>query len=64
MYWQGLINQYKDYLPITENTPSLSLMEGNTPLIPLKVLSEKWQVEIYVKYEGANPTGSFKIAEW
>lgn len=60
MYWQGLINQYKDYLPITENTPSLSLMEGNTPLIPLKVLSEKWQVEIYVKYEGANPTGSFK----
>ncbi|MGE8207378.1 threonine synthase [Heyndrickxia sp. NPDC080065] len=60
MYWQGLINQYKEYLPINEQTPGLSLMEGNTPLIPLNILSEKMQAEIYVKYEGANPTGSFK----
>lgn len=60
MYWQGLINHYKEYLPINEKTPDLSLMEGNTPLIPLTTLSERWQAEIYVKYEGANPTGSFK----
>lgn len=60
MYWQGLINQYKEYLPVNEETPRLSLMEGNTPLIPLTKLSEQWQAEIYVKYEGANPTGSFK----
>ncbi|MGE6258201.1 threonine synthase [Heyndrickxia sporothermodurans] len=60
MYWQGLINHYKEYLPINEKTPELSLMEGNTPLIPLTTLSERWQAEIYVKYEGANPTGSFK----
>ncbi|PTY79122.1 threonine synthase [Heyndrickxia sporothermodurans] len=60
MYWQGLIKQYEEYLPINEHTPALSLMEGNTPLIPLTKLSEKWQSEIYVKYEGANPTGSFK----
>ncbi|GIN88310.1 threonine synthase [Heyndrickxia sporothermodurans] len=60
MYWQGLINHYKEYLPINEKTPELSLMEGNTPLIPLTTLSERWQAEIFVKYEGANPTGSFK----
>ncbi|MFA9556370.1 threonine synthase [Evansella sp. AB-rgal1] len=58
--WQGLIQEYKEFLPVNENTPTLSLSEGNTPLIPLESLSEKWGVELYVKYEGANPTGSFK----
>ncbi|MFD2617810.1 threonine synthase [Terrilactibacillus laevilacticus] len=60
MSYQGLIEQYKDYLPITDKTPKLTLMEGNTPLIPLENLSKEWDCQIYVKYEGLNPTGSFK----
>lgn len=60
MQWKGLIEHYKDYLPVTENTPKLTLKEGNTPLIRLDTLSEEWGVDLYVKYEGANPTGSFK----
>lgn len=60
MYWQGLLQQYKEYLPISPDTPLLSLMEGNTPLVPLHNLSEQLGCEIYVKCEGTNPTGSFK----
>ena len=58
--WNGLIDEYKEWLPITEDTPALTLQEGNTPLIHLKNLSEQWGVNLYVKTEGANPTGSFK----
>ncbi|WP_461202494.1 threonine synthase [Anoxybacillus sp. TBDG-1] len=58
--WRGLLHHYRDYLPITDKTPMLSLNEGNTPLIPLIHLSERLGVELYVKTEGANPTGSFK----
>ncbi|PEA56608.1 threonine synthase [Bacillus pseudomycoides] len=58
--WNGLLAAYKEYLSITEQTPSLSLSEGNTPLILLENLSEKWGVSVYAKVEGANPTGSFK----
>jgi len=58
--WNGIIEHYKEYLPVTENTPKLTLNEGNTPLIRLDRLSEEWEVDLYVKYEGANPTGSFK----
>ncbi|EMT45225.1 MULTISPECIES: threonine synthase [Anoxybacillus] len=58
--WRGLLHHYRDYLPVTDKTPMLSLHEGNTPLIPLVHLSEKLGVELYVKTEGANPTGSFK----
>ncbi|WP_413378664.1 threonine synthase [Alkalihalobacillus sp. 1P02AB] len=58
--WKGLIAEYKEFLPVNENTPILTLKEGNTPLVPLENLSEEWGVEVYVKYEGANPTGSFK----
>ena len=58
--WNGLIEQYKSFLPVTENTPSLSLNEGNTPLIPLVNLSKELGIELYGKVEGANPTGSFK----
>jgi threonine synthase len=58
--WKGLIQEYREFLPVTENTPLLSLNEGNTPLIRLDTLSEKWGVDLYVKVEGANPTGSFK----
>ncbi|WP_169823889.1 threonine synthase [Bacillus marinisedimentorum] len=58
--WKGLLSEYEDFLPVTEKTPVLSLNEGNTPLIPLVHLSEQWGIELYVKVEGANPTGSFK----
>ncbi|WP_374719665.1 threonine synthase [Parageobacillus toebii] len=60
MTWKGLLHAYGEFLPINENTPMLSLNEGNTPLIPLPRLSEKLDMELYVKVEGANPTGSFK----
>lgn len=58
--WNGLIEEYKEWLPVTENTPALTLQEGNTPLIHLKNLSEQWGINLYVKTEGTNPTGSFK----
>ncbi|WP_428911157.1 threonine synthase [Niallia sp. Krafla_26] len=60
MSWKGLLEEYKEYLPITDKTPMLTLHEGNTPLIYLKNLSEEWGIELYVKTEGVNPTGSFK----
>lgn len=60
MNWPGLIEQYKEWLPVTEDTPSLTLQEGNTPLVHLGKLSEKWGINLHVKLEGANPTGSFK----
>ncbi|WP_391117974.1 threonine synthase [Psychrobacillus sp. L3] len=60
MAWQGLMEEYKEFLPITEKTPKLSLHEGNTPLIKLDNLSKKLGIELYGKVEGANPTGSFK----
>lgn len=60
MSWQGLIKQYSEFLPVTENTPALTLLEGNTPLLKCENLSEELGIELYVKYEGANPTGSFK----
>ena len=58
--WKGLIEEYKEYLPVTENTPSLTLNEGNTPLVHLVNLSKELGIELYGKIEGANPTGSFK----
>lgn len=60
--WQGIIEKYKDYLPISDKTPIVSLKEGNTPLIEAKNLSEAigGNLRIYLKYEGLNPTGSFK----
>lgn len=60
MRWEGLLKEYKDFLPINDETPMLTLNEGNTPLIKLDRLSEEWGVELYVKTEGTNPTGSFK----
>ncbi|WP_232695589.1 threonine synthase [Brevibacillus daliensis] len=57
---QGIISSYKEFLPINEKTPKLTLHEGNTPLIYAENLSKEWDVELYVKYEGLNPTGSFK----
>lgn len=58
--WNGLIEEYKEWLPVTDETPELTLQEGNTPLIHLKNLSEQWGINLYVKTEGTNPTGSFK----
>lgn len=60
MRWPGLIEQYKEWLPVSEATPALTLQEGNTPLVHLEKLSEEWGINLYVKLEGANPTGSFK----
>jgi threonine synthase len=60
MKWKGLLEQYGEYLPVTDGTPLLSLNEGNTPLIELKTLSDEWGIELFAKVEGANPTGSFK----
>jgi len=56
----GIIARYREFLPVTEKTPLVSLHEGNTPLIHAANLSKKLGVELYVKYEGLNPTGSFK----
>jgi threonine synthase len=56
----GIIKNYADFLPVTKNTPSLSLHEGNTPLLFAPRLSERLGLELYFKYEGLNPTGSFK----
>lgn len=58
--WEGLLETYKDYLSVTENTPKVTLNEGNTPLIRLNKLSEQYGVEAYAKFDGLNPTGSFK----
>ncbi|PFK38055.1 threonine synthase [Bacillus cereus] len=58
--YKGLLNQYASYLPVNEKTPDVSLMEGNTPLIPLLNISKQLGIQLYGKYEGANPTGSFK----
>lgn len=58
--WNGLLKEYKDYLPVNNNTPLLTLNEGGTPLIHMPYLSELLENEVYVKVEGANPTGSFK----
>ena len=60
MRWRGLLSEYREYLPVNTETPSLTLHEGNTPLIRLDQLSEEWGVDLYVKVEGVNPTGSFK----
>jgi threonine synthase len=56
----GIIANYASFLPINDNTPRLTLHEGNTPLIFAPKLSEQLDVELYFKYEGLNPTGSFK----
>lgn len=60
MKWEGLLKAYREYLPVNDQTPLLSLNEGNTPLIRLDRLSEKWQIDLHAKTEGTNPTGSFK----
>ncbi len=58
--YKGVINTYRDYLPVSEATPVVSLLEGNTPLIRAENLSDELGIDLYFKYEGLNPTGSFK----
>lgn len=60
--WRGVIDQYGKFLPVTERTPIITLYEGNTPLIRADRLRDAHArgVELFLKYEGANPTGSFK----
>lgn len=62
MAYQGLIEKYRKYLPVGPETPVVTLLEGNTPLIPAPALAAKVdkRVRLFLKYEGANPTGSFK----
>ena len=57
---QGVIDRYRSWLPVTEATPVITLGEGSTPLVPAQVLSEELGCEVWLKVEGANPTGSFK----
>jgi threonine synthase len=58
--WPGLIEAYRAFLPVGDATPVVTLREGNTPLLPAPRLSERLGAEVYLKVEGANPTGSFK----
>ncbi|GLH95705.1 threonine synthase [Phytohabitans aurantiacus] len=58
--WRGLIEAYRDRLPVTDATPVITLHEGNTPLVPAPTLSSRVGADVYLKVEGANPTGSFK----
>jgi threonine synthase len=59
-WWRGLIEAYRDRLPVTDTTPVVTLHEGNTPLVPASELSSRTGCDVYLKVEGANPTGSFK----
>ena len=58
--WSGVIREYAARLPMLEGAPVVTLQEGGTPLIPCEHLSELTGAEVWVKYEGLNPTGSFK----
>ena len=58
--WRGLIEEYRRYLPVTDAIPVVTLHEGATPLLRAPRLSERTGGNVYLKFEGANPTGSFK----
>ncbi|MCU1544373.1 MAG: Threonine synthase [Microbacteriaceae bacterium] len=58
--WRGVLNEYRDRLDITDATPVVTLGEGGTPLLPAPALSARTGATVWVKYEGMNPTGSFK----
>jgi len=60
--WPGLIEGYRRWLPVTDATPVITLREGATPLIPAPAIGERIGrgVEVFLKYDGLNPTGSFK----
>lgn len=60
--WRGIIREYFDFFPVNEKTPIVTLLEGNTPLVKVNNLTKtlNMDLELYLKFDGANPTGSFK----
>jgi len=60
MNYMGIIHRYGQYLDLPAHTKNISLLEGNTPLIPMPRLSKEFGCELFIKFEGLNPTGSFK----
>jgi threonine synthase len=58
--WRGVIAEYRDRLPVGDGTPVVTLQEGGTPLVRSDSLSDETGCQVYLKYEGTNPTGSFK----
>lgn len=58
--WRGVLREYADRLDISDATPIITLGEGGTPLIPARALSARTGATVWIKYEGMNPTGSFK----
>ena len=58
--WRGVIEEYREFLPVSADTPVVTLLEGGTPLIHARNLSKRLGLEVHLKYEGVNPTGSFK----
>jgi threonine synthase len=62
MSWRGVIEEYRKFLPVSDRTPVITLQEGNTPLIRASRLAKRIapSIDLYLKFEGANPTGSFK----
>lgn len=58
--WRGIIEEYRDRLPVTDKTPVVTLREGGTPLVLSNVISDRTGCDVWIKVEGANPTGSFK----
>ncbi|HET8896657.1 MAG TPA: threonine synthase [Protaetiibacter sp.] len=58
--WRGVLREYADRLDVSDATPIITLGEGGTPLIPAAALSARTGAEVWVKFEGMNPTGSFK----
>ena len=57
---KGLLTTYRNDLPITPNTPALTLGEGDTPLVTAPAISRETGAGVWLKLEGCNPTGSFK----
>ncbi len=58
--WRGVIEAYRDFLPVSSKTPVVTLLEGNTPLVEAGYISRQLGMEVFLKCEGLNPTGSFK----
>src|SRR5690606_38633905 len=58
--WRGVLREYADRLDVSDATPIITLGEGGTPLLPAPALSARTGADVWVKYEGMNPTGSFK----
>jgi threonine synthase len=58
--WRGIMEEYREFLPLNDDSPVVTLLEGGTPLVPAVRLSARLGAQVWLKIEGANPTGSFK----